>query len=432
MDQSKAVGWKKSYFLIWSGQAFSLFGSELAQFSLVWYLTRQTGSAAVLATASFVALLPRVFLAPFVGALVDRWNRQRIMIIADATIALLSMLLAGIFWAGAIQVWHIYALMFLRSVGTGFHWPAMQASTSLLVPKKHLARVSGINQMLHGALGILAPLAAALLLEWLPMHAILSIDVISAMIAISTLFLVVIPQPEVQARTLLSGASGLWQDVRAGFQYLMRWRGMLILVIGATALNFLLNPGFTFTPLLVTQHFERGVLELSLIEAVFGLGMIAGGLLLGIWGGFKRQVITILSGVLGMAVGTSLVALARADQFVLAVVGMALTGFMMPITNGPLYAILQTNVDAHMQGRVFTLMESMLSAMLPLSMLTAAPVAEWIGIRGWLGLGAAGCFILGASGFFIPALMLVEERGAELKSSTLQQEPEQDESGRNP
>jgi len=411
MNYSTHAGWKKTFFLIWTGQAFSLFGSELVQFSLVWYLTRQTGSASVLAMASFVALLPKVFISPFIGALIDRWNRQKVMIFADIFIATFTLILAGIFWLDSIQVWHIYAIMFIRSLGSGFHWPAMQASTSLMVPKDQLARISGMNQTLQGAQGILAPMAAALLLEVLPMQGILAIDVVTALIAITPLLMVKIPQPAKKDKVApLAGARELWKDVKEGFRYLVNWKGMFILAIAATVLNFLLNPGFTFTPLLVTEHFKKGAIELSMIEAVFSLGMIAGGIVLSVWGGFKRRIVTTLVGIMGIAISTAIIAVARADEFLWAAAGMAITGFMMPITNGPISAIMQTQVEPDLQGRVFTMMNSMTNAMMPLSMLVAAPVAEWIGIRGWLALASIGCFVIGITCFFIPELMNVESQ----------------------
>jgi DHA3 family macrolide efflux protein-like MFS transporter len=89
--------WKARFFPIWVGQQFSLFGSAIAQFALVWWLTQKTGSATVLATASLVAILPQILLGPFAGALVDRWNRKRVMIIADSFIALVSFILALLF-----------------------------------------------------------------------------------------------------------------------------------------------------------------------------------------------------------------------------------------------------------------------------------------------------------------------------------------------
>lgn len=401
--------WKKTFFIIWTGQAFSLLGSELVQFALVWYLTKQTGSASVLAFASFVALIPKVLISPFSGALVDRWNRQRVMIIADAAIAVSTIILALIFWNGKIQIWHIYAIMFIRSLGSGFHWPAMLASTPLMIPKDHLSRISGLNQTLRGILGIIAPVAAALLLEFLPMFGILSIDVITAIIAIFPLLFVIIPQPEKKSITEMTKPAHLWEDVKEGFNYIFAWKGMLYLTVFATALNFLLNPGFTFIPLLVTNYFGKGAVEFSLMESAFSAGMILGGIILSAWGGFKKNIFTTLTGIIGMAVGTAIIALTPINLFYVAITGMAITGLMNPIANGPIAAIIQSHVDPLMQGRVFSMLESMVSAMMPISMLIAAPVAEWIGIRGWLLLGSAGCFAMGIAGFFIPALIHLEK-----------------------
>jgi DHA3 family macrolide efflux protein-like MFS transporter len=409
MNNSNHAGWKRTFFIIWSGQAFSLFGSELVQFALVWFLTRQTGSASVLAMASFVALLPKVLISPFIGALIDRWNRQRVMIFADLFIAGFTLILAIIFWQNRVQVWHIYAIMFIRALGSSFHWPAMQSSTSLMVPKHQLARISGMNQTLQGILGILAPMTAALLLDILPMQGMLAIDILTALIAIIPLLFVVIPQPEKNESVApYAGIGGLIRDVKEGFRYLANWKGMMVLTIAATLLNFLLNPGFTFTPLLVTQHFGKGAVELSLVEAVFSFGMIAGGIMLSVWGGFKRRIMTTLSGIMGIAVSTAIIAVAKPSEFLWAAAGMGVTGFMMPITNGPISAIMQAHVEPEIQGRVFTMTNSLMSAMVPISMLVAAPVAEWIGIRGWLALASAGCLVIGITCFCVPELMDVE------------------------
>jgi DHA3 family macrolide efflux protein-like MFS transporter len=408
--------WKKIFFPVWIGQAFSLLGSELVQFSLIWYLTKQTGSASVLAAASFVALLPRVFLAPISGALVDRWNRQRIMIAADGLIAASTALLAFVFLMGWERVWHIYLIMFIRSLGSAFHWPAMQASTSLLVPKSSIARISGMNQTLRGALGIAAPLIAALLLEVLPIFNVLLMDVITAAIAIAPLLFVRLPQIN-QDLEKMPGVFQVWKDIKEGYQFLLGWKGLLYLTLSATILNFLLNPGFTFLPLLVTTHFGKGVIEMSMIESAFSSGMIIGGLALSAWGGFKRNMHTILFGIIGLALGTGLIAASPADRFYLAVAGVFIAGFMNPMANGPIFAIMQTYVEPAMQGRVFSLLESIVSAMMPVSMAIAAPVTEWIGIRGWLYFGAAGCAVIGIGGFFIPALVRIED-GRDISVST--------------
>jgi len=408
MSRELPKNWKQVFFPVWIGQAFSLFGSELIQFSLIWYLTNKTGSASVLATASFVALIPRVFLAPISGALIDRWNRRKVMIFADALIALATTILAVLFWLDIIQVWHIYVILFIRALGSSFHWPAMQASTTLLVPKDQLARISGMNQTLRGALGIAAPLISALILEVLPIYLILVIDIATAAIAIFPLLFISLPEVN-RILNKKIGFGPVWEDIKAGYRFLLGWRGLLYLTLASTILNFLLNPGFTFLPLLVTEHFKKGVIELSMIESAFSAGMIIGGIVLSAWGGFKRNIFTTLTGIIGLAIGTGMIALAQSGQFYFAVAGVSLAGFMNPIANGPIFAIIQTHVEPEMQGRVFSLLESMVSAMMPVSMVVAAPVAEWIGIRGWLVFGAIGCLVIGVAGFFTPSLIHIED-----------------------
>ena len=129
-DQSivETKNWKRPFFAIWSGQAISLLGSQLVQFALIWYITDETGSATALAGATMVALLPGVVLSPFIGALVDRWNRKQIMLVADAVIAIATLIMAVLFVTSIIQLWHIYALLFILSVGGNFHMSVMMLS----------------------------------------------------------------------------------------------------------------------------------------------------------------------------------------------------------------------------------------------------------------------------------------------------------------
>ncbi len=163
-EQNKS--WMAPFFIIWIGQALSLVGSQVGGFALVWWLTKESGgSATVLAGMTLIAMLPQVFLGPFVGALVDRLNRRRVMIVADSLIALFSAGLAVLAWLGVLEIWHVYVIMFIRSLGGTFHYAAMQASTSLMVPKSQLARVGGMNQTLYGVMNIITPPLGALLLE---------------------------------------------------------------------------------------------------------------------------------------------------------------------------------------------------------------------------------------------------------------------------
>jgi DHA3 family macrolide efflux protein-like MFS transporter len=411
-EQWHNTKWQPPFFTIWTGQAFSLLGSQLVQFALVWWLTQTTGSATVLAIASMVAVLPQVFLSPIAGALIDRWNRRMVMIIADGVIALAVVVLAVLYALDAVQVWHIYLLMLVRAAGGAFHWPAMKASTTLMVPEKHLSRIAGLNQTLFGVANIASPPLGALLLSTLPMQGILAIDVGTATLAIVPLFLIHIPQPKRKEMQEATKPSVL-ADMREGVRFVRDWPGLMMVVTIATLINLLLNPAFSLLPILVTEHFGGSALELAWLESIWGIGVVLGGITLSVWGGFRRRIVTAMLSVALMGINTTVIGLTPATAFTLAVGAMFLDGFMNPIANGSLQAALQAIVPPHIQGRVFTLVASGAAAMSPLGLAIAGPVADALGVQIWFLIGGIATIIMGAGSFFVPAIMQVEDQTAE-------------------
>lgn len=408
------ANWALRFFTIWTGQAFSLFGSAIVQFALVWYLTQETGSATILATASLAAMLPQVVLGPFVGALIDRWSRRWVMVCADGGIALVTVGLIYLFWSGNVQIWHIYVVMALRSLGSAFHMNSMQASTTLMVPDKHLARVAGMNQTLQGLVSIVAPPVGALLITVLATQVVLSIDIVTALMAIVPLLFLSVPQPVRQDNSESAETkTSFLEDVRLGFRYVAAWPGLMAILFMAAFLNFLLTPLSSLMPLLVTKYFGLGALELGWTDSSWGIGMIAGGVLLSIWGGFSKKVVTSLFGIIGLGLGVLILGSAPANMYWVALAGMGLLGFFQPITNGPLMAVLQTVVRPDMQGRVMSLIGSVALAMSPLSLLVAGPISDWLGIRIWYWVGGGLCLLIGIGAFFVPVIMDVEHNRRE-------------------
>ncbi len=405
----KSNAWLAPFGTIWAGQAFSLLGSNLVQFALVWWLTQESGSATVLATASLVAFLPEVLLSPFAGALVDRWNRRWVMIIADGGIALATLALIALFWTDVVQFWHIYVILMIRSSGGIFHWAAMQASTSLMVPEQHLSRVNGLNASLNGGLRIIAPPLGAILIKALPMHFVLSVDVVTALLAIGSLVIVAIPQPQ-RASQSEASFKGVWQDMLEGARYAWAWTGLVLIMGFAALLNFFLTPTHTFLPLLVTEFFKGDVWQLSYLEVALGIGVVLGGLLLTAWGGFKRRIVTALAAISFMSVGLLLLAVAPPNAYWMAVAGLAIMGFFNPIANGPIFAILQSKVSPEMQGRVFTLLSAVASAMVPLSMVVSGPLVEWLGIKTWYWVAGGTCLVLSLAAFLVVPLINIEQQ----------------------
>ncbi len=408
-EETRDKRWKVPFFSIWSGQAVSLLGSRVAQFALVWWLTDLTGSATVLATASMVALIPEIVLGPIAGAYVDRWDRRRVMMVADGLVALASLWLAVMFWTGVAQIWHIYIIMVLRAIGGSFHWPAMQASTSLMVPKAQLARVAGLNQTLNGALNIIGPPLGALLMDVLPLQGVMAVDVGTALLAIVPLFFVSVPQPRRDVKLVEEGAPSIWVDVREGWAYLWRWKGMVILIGAAMIFKIASTPAFSLLPLLVREHFKGGAGALSLLESVLGVGTVLGGLALSVWGGFRRKIYTVLVGMAAFGLAFIALGVTPSTWFAMALGVAFVMGFIVSLIDGPIMAIMQGTVAPGMQGRVFTVMGSLLWITSPFSLAVAGPVSDWLGLQVWYLVAGALCSAIGILGFFMPSVLNIED-----------------------
>ena len=403
----KETRWKLPFFTFWATQALSLFGSGLASFGLIWWITDSTGSATILATVSLAALLPGVLFGPVAGVLVDRFNRKAILIFSDSVSALLALALVALFWSGHIQLWHIYIINILRALAGTLQFPAVQSSTSLMVPKERLARISGLNQALQGLMMIAAPPLAAMLLSVLPLHTILGIDVLTAAIAILLLVGIRLPQPTLD-HAITNTVSTVWQDMRAGFSFLIRWPALLSVMCIAALLNLMLAPAFSLVPILVTQHFAGSAMQLGWMNAAYGIGIIGGGTLLAVWGGFKRRILTALLGVTGLGVGSFLIGISPSNAFGLALTGMVIVGVMNAFANGPFFAILQATVPTELQGRVFTTLMSISMAMAPIGLAIAGPLADRFGIQLWFILGALICGLMTIWILLSPALLNLE------------------------
>jgi len=400
--------WQFRFFTIWFGQAFSMLGSHLVGFAFVWYLTETTGSATILAIGTLVQILPQVVISPIAGALVDRWNRKMVMIVFDSITALFTLLVAILFLLDTAQIWHIYIVMFVRSACSQFQWAALSASTTLMVPKKQLSRVAGANQMLNGIMNILGPALGALLIALLPMQGVLLIDVSTALLAVIPLLFFSIPQPirnGSKDTAKITPDTSLWQDLAEGWRYVVGWRSLLAIIVVAMLINFLINPAFSLLPLVVSEHFGMGAYELGFINSAFGIGVIVGGLVLSAWGGFKNRILTSLVALTISGGAVLTVGVAPSNMYLLAVAGMALFGFLNPLVNGPLMAVIQAKVEPELQGRVLTLLNAGAGLASPLGLIIAGPVADATNNQLWFIVGGIGTILTGLVTFFVPNIL---------------------------
>jgi len=337
------------------------------------------------------------------------------MIVADLFIALVTIGLVVLFFFNAIEVWHIYLAMVLRAIGQSFHFPAMQAAIPMIVPEKDLSRAAGLNQMLQGVVTIAGPPAGALFLGILSMQGVLAIDIITALIAVSCILPIMIPQPA-PAKPITN--TSVINEMIDGFRYIWRWNGLKILIALSAVITFFLIPAFTLLPILVTSYLEGDVLKLGWLNSAFGVGMIAGGLVLGSWRIFKRRIVTCLIGVIIAGTFTICLGITTVGLFFLGVTSSFLVGAGISIANAPIIAALNSIVAKDMQGRVFSLFGSISSVMTPLGLVIAGPVADTVGIRILFYVAGAAVVLVAFAGFFIRPLMDLEKpQGVSINST---------------
>ena len=376
--------WKAPFYSMWAGQKLSLLGSQLVSFGLVWYLTEEFQSAVVLSMASLAGLVPQVLFAPFIGPFIDRWNRKRTMIIADLAVAFFTLALSFMFMFEIVQIWHIYLLMFLRSTFGGVHYLASSATTPLMVPKERLTNINGLDQSFSGAMNLVSGPLGALLLALINVQGMLWIDVFTALVAVGILAGIDVPNPDrKEAAVSEDPMKDYWKDLKMGIRYTLSWKGLMLLMMGALVLNFLVNPAFTLLPLLTTEHFHKGAIELGVSESLFGVGVLVMGIAMGAWGGFKKKMLNVTVGIFTMGVGLLLIGFSPEGMIGYSYVAAAVIGLGMVMTNAPINGSMQENVHPEMQGRVNSLVSSLATMGMPIGLIIAGPVSEAIGITTW-------------------------------------------------
>lgn len=332
--------WKKKFIIIWTGQLFSILSSSIAQFSIVLWISLKTGSAEVLSFATIAALLPQALLGPFAGVFVDRWNRKWTMIGADSFVALCSGVIALLFYLDIIELWHIYLLLMLRSVGGAFHTPAMKSSVPLLAPEKELMRIAGINQAIQSICNIGGPALGAILLLAFDMSLVMLLDVLGAIIACTALLFVYIPNPK-QENT---SAKNVLYDMRDGFNVIMRNKGVSWVMVTEVLVTFFVMPMVALMPLMTLKNFSGTAYQVSLIETLFGAGMLAGGALLGVWNPKIRKTLLIAISYFLLGAALTFCGILPADGFVLFAALTVAQGIVVPFFFRAFYLITANSV----------------------------------------------------------------------------------------
>ena len=365
----------KTFLIIWLGQVISIIGSGMTGFALGVWIYEQTGQATPFALTVLFSSLPRIILSPIAGSLADRWNRRMIMILTDTGSALVTLVAVLLFSIGELQVWHIYLIAVMGSVFASFQEPAYTASITMLVPKKDLARASGMVQMVQAIEMIVAPLLAGVLFVSIGLQGIFFIDFLTYFFAIGALLIVRIPQPELQDDPGDLKKGTVWRDAVFGWNYLRDRSGLLGILLFFALVNFLLNTAAVLYIPMVLAIGSAAVL--GIVQTVSGVGMLGGSLVMSAWGGPKKKRINaVIVFILIASIGLIIAGLRANPVFIGA--GMFILMFCVPLASGPSQAIFQMKVAPDVQGRVFAIRSMISRSATPLAFLIAGPLADLI------------------------------------------------------
>ena len=368
---SKEKKGMRTFIIIWLGQLVSLIGSGLIGFALAVWVYDQTGQATPFAMTALFSVLPRILLSPIGGALSDRWNRKAIMLISDSLAGLTTLATAFLLLTGRMEIWMIYVISALEAIFGAFQQPAYSASIVMMVPKEQLTRANSMMQMGEAIQSIITPILAGALVTTVGMKGIIIVDITTYLLALMTLIFVRIPQPERKKET--GKKISVFKDVAFGWHYLVARKGLLGLLLYYASVNFFLNISAVMLGPLILSFGSAS--SLGVAQTVMGVGMLAGSLIMSVWGGVKKgKVKAIIGFIVLSAVGFMIAGFQPSLLFVS--IGLFLLMFFLPFGSGPSAALLAAKVAPDVQGRVFATRSMISQSMMPFAFILSGILAD--------------------------------------------------------
>lgn len=374
--------WKRDTILFLTSQTISLFGSSLVQYAITWYITLKTQSGAMMTIAIICGFLPTFFLSPFAGVWADRYNRKLLIILSDSMIAAATLVLAILFLTGHGAVWLLFAASAIRALGSGVQTPAIGAFLPQIVPQDKLTSVNATNSSIQSLVMLVSPMVSGALLTMATIESIFFIDVVTAAIAVLIMLLFLhVPS---HGKALSKQASSYFIDMHEGFIYIRNHPFIKAFCIFNIVYFILIAPSAFLTPLQVTRSFGSDVWRLTAIEVIFSIGMMAGGIIMASWGGFKNRIHTM--SLSNFIIGFCTFMLGITPVFWIYLFFMGLIGIAIPVFTTPSNVLMQQKVEGDFLGRVFGILSMISSITMPLGMLIYGPAADYIRIE-WLLVG---------------------------------------------
>lgn len=361
----------KVFAVIWTGQLVSFIGAGLTGFALGVWVFQKTGSVTSFALVTLSTTLPTVLFSPLAGALVDRWDRRWALIVNEAGAGLGTLALAVLFYAGRLEIWQIYLLTGVISAFKTLQWPAYSAATTLLIPKRHLGRASGLAETAEAGARVVSPALAGFLMTTVSIGGVIVVNLLAHLFAVLTLLIVRVPRSQ-PAEAAGGERSSLLRDAAYGWSFIVRRSGLLVIMLVFAFGNLALGAGAVlYTPLVL--RFSSAT-ALGGVMSVGGLGMLCGTLVMSVWGGPRRRAL----GVVGFwaLLGAALALTGLAPNILLIASTMFAVSFCLPIINSCNQALWQVKTDPSVQGRVFAVRAVIASCVSPLGCVAVGPLVD--------------------------------------------------------
>ena len=366
----------RTFLIIWGGQLVSGIGSRMTSFALAIWAWELTGKATPLSLIMFFTHVPTVIAAIFAGVLVDRWNRKQMMIGCDAVVGFSTIAILLLSASNNLEIWHIYLIGAINGLFGYIQNLAFSASMSVIVPKEHYARASAMMSIQLSISVILGPVCAGAVYPLVGLVGILMIDIITFIIAATTLWFIDIPQPK-NAEIENSSGSKIWHELTFGFRYIFQRPSLLAVLIFLMGSNFMgQSSGSGLIAPMILARTDNNPAILASTQAAFGFGISVGATVLTLWGGPKLRINGMLVGNALTEFSKILFALGR--EPLVWITTATTTGFFSPWMGSFNQAIWLSKVDPAIQGKVFATRYLIVQMTVPLGLAIGGPLADYV------------------------------------------------------
>lgn len=383
----------QAYLFFWAGQLFSILGSNMVSFVIIWTITDLApNNNTVLSIAAFLAFLPFVIFVPIAGVIADKWNKKYLILIADTLQALLTLVYIILVFQGTLQIWHIYVIGFLRGTCAAFHEPVSFSVLSIMVPKDKISRMNGINALFSSMVRIIAPVLAGILMTFMDVVWILSIDILTYLIALIPILYIAFPdfvensqkspmEDEIKGKSDSNGNGNgsFWDHMKEGFQAILNIPGLMTIMLMATLSNFFFQPLDALLPNFIRYEHFGGKVELAYFLAFLNLGMFVGAITMSVKKQWKNMKVAITIGLFSTSAGLLAIGLVPQGNFVALYIVASLFLVMNPIVNGLFQTMIVFMIPPEKMGRVISVLMTASAIISPLGLILAGPAADLLG-----------------------------------------------------